>query len=348
MINTGNRPLIAITMGDPCGIGPEIICKALTDSSILSEVRFVVIGEEKALQETSQKLSLPLSVVSVSDVTELSDNTAKSVIPVINPSPLAYEDIIPARPTSRTAKAVIRYIEKAVELAISGKVEAICTAPINKALLTSHGFSFPGHTEFIKHLTGSDKAVMMLAGDRLRVTLVTIHEPIRRVSELLTTEKIRETVEVTASSLETYFGISHPRVAVCGLNPHAGEGGLFGDEEVKIISPAVEYFQNHRSWKVSGPHPPDTIFYRAVKGAFDAVVAMYHDQGLIPLKLLYFEDAVNVTLGLPVIRTSVDHGTAYDIAGKGVALPSSLKAAIRMAAQMVKCKKAVQSQSLKC
>jgi 4-hydroxythreonine-4-phosphate dehydrogenase len=348
MINTGNRPLIAITMGDPCGIGPEIICKALTDSSILSEARFVVIGEEKALQETGIRLNLPLSLNIVSDIADISPEVTLNVLHVINPYPLSYEDIVPAKPTPKTARAVIRYIEKAVELAIDEKVDAICTAPINKALLNAHGFSFPGHTEFIKHLTGANKAVMMLAGDRLKVSLVTIHEPLRLVSELLTVDKIRETIEVTASSLETCFGICRPRVAVCGLNPHAGEGGLFGYEEQQIISPSVDYFQNQRSWEVSGPHPPDTIFYRAVKGAFDAVVAMYHDQGLIPLKLLHFEDAVNVTLGLPIIRTSVDHGTAYDIAGKGIALPSSLKAAICMASQMAKCKKATQAPHAKC
>lgn len=331
------RPTIAVTMGDPCGVGPEIICKAVSDPEISETARIIVLGEEKALERTANQLGISISFQLVNRVQNASWNQA--FFPVINPQPLNTDDIIPANPTSHTAQAVIKYIERAVEMAMDGVVDAICTAPINKAILHAHGFSFPGHTEFIKHLTGSDRAVMMLAGKRLKVSLVTIHEPLRRVSELLTVEKIRETIEVTASSLEMYFSLPNPKIAVCGLNPHAGESGLFGDEEQQVISPAVEAFVSHKNWKVSGPHPPDTVFYKASRGVFDAVVAMYHDQGLIPLKLLHFEDAVNITLGLPIIRTSVDHGTAYDIAGKGIASPSSLKAAISLAAQMARSKK---------
>lgn len=331
------RPVIAVTMGDPCGIGPEIICKALSDTVILEALRIVIVGEEKALKKAAGELGLSIPFQTVGDSEAL--ECKRDSLPVVNPFPLDEMDILPARPTARTARAVIRYIEKAVEMAMNGIVDALCTAPINKAALGAHGFSFPGHTEFIKHLTGSDRAVMMLAGDRLKVSLVTIHEPIRRVSEILTVERIRETVEVTASSLERYFSLPYPRIAVCGLNPHAGESGLFGDEEKRTILPAVETFRDCKRWNVSGPYPPDTVFYRAVQGAFDAVVAMYHDQGLIPLKLLHFDDAVNVTLGLPIIRTSVDHGTAYDIAGKGLASPNSLRAALRLAARMAVSKK---------
>ncbi|MCX7822362.1 MAG: 4-hydroxythreonine-4-phosphate dehydrogenase PdxA [Syntrophobacterales bacterium] len=332
------QPVIAITMGDPCGIGPEIICKALIDQSFTGVVKVIIVGENRALENVVNQLRLSISFQPVNDIKDAFKG-GKDFFPVINPFPLGDRDITPTMPTSYTARATIKYIEEAVQMALDGVVDAICTAPINKTILSAHGFPFPGHTEFIKYLTGSDKAVMMLAGDQLRVSLVTIHEPIRRISELITIEKICETIEVTASSLETYFALPHPRVAVCGLNPHAGESGLFGDEEEKIISPAIKTFLPHRRWHISGPHPPDTVFYRAARGIFDAVVAMYHDQGLIPLKLLHFDDAVNVTLGLPIIRTSVDHGTAYDIAGKGIASPGSLKAAIRLAAQMVRSKK---------
>lgn len=337
--NREEQPIIAVTMGDPCGIGPEIICKAMSELSLREEAKIVIIGEEKALEAISKKLNIPLRFQRFSHVAKAISNAGGDVIPVINPLPLSPEDIIPAKPTTNTAHAVVKYIEEAVKMAMDGLVDAICTAPINKAKLHACGFTFPGHTEFIKHLTGSTRAVMMLAGTRLRVTLVTIHEALKRVSELLTIDKICETIEVTAWSLENYFGLSHPRVAVCGLNPHAGESGLFGDEEQKVIAPAVESFRSHKAWEISGPYPPDTVFYKAVQGAFDAVVAMYHDQGLIPLKLLHFDDAVNVTLGLPIIRTSVDHGTAYDIAGKGIASPNSLKAAIRLAGHMARSKR---------
>ncbi len=308
------KPTIAITMGDPCGIGPEIIAKALREPSVRDLANFVIIGEEKALDPSLD-------------------------IEVVNPYPIKDEDIKPSKPTYKTAIATISYIEKAVEMALAKEVDAICTAPINKAVLQAHGFSFPGHTEFIKHLTNSDKAVMMLAGPSLKVTLVTIHEPLAKVTSLVTKEKIIETIEVTASSLEEFFGLKNPRVAVCGLNPHGGEGGKFGREEIEIISPAIEHFKNAPNWDISGPYPPDTVFYRASRGEFDSVVAMYHDQGLIPIKLLHFEEAVNITLGIPIIRTSVDHGTAYDIAGKGLAKPKSLIEAIKMACHMAICRK---------
>ncbi|MEJ5300223.1 MAG: 4-hydroxythreonine-4-phosphate dehydrogenase PdxA [Thermodesulforhabdaceae bacterium] len=333
------RPIIAVTMGDPCGIGPEIICKALSDLSVREQAKIVVIGDEKALKVIAKKLNMLFRFEIFSNVEKAISNASGDLIPVINPFPLSSEDIIPAQPTINTAHAVVKYIEEAVKMAMEGTVDAICTAPINKASLKTCGFSFPGHTEFIKHLTGSDKAVMMLAGTQLRVSLVTIHEPLKSVSELLTVDKICETIRVTAWSLENYFGLKPPRIAVCGLNPHAGESGIFGDEEQKVIVPAVESFRSNKEWEISGPYPPDTVFYKAVQGHFDAVVAMYHDQGLIPLKLLHFDDAVNITLGLPIIRTSVDHGTAYDIAGKGIASPNSLKAAICLASYMATSKK---------
>ncbi len=332
------KPIIAITMGDPCGIGPEILCKALSDSSLHTLCTPLIIGDLLALQEASRQIGRSLTLHVYTGGEDISrEDLPPSGVAVWSPVPLDTDDIIPAKPTKKTAQAVIASIAHAVDLAMRGIVDGICTAPINKAVLQSHGFTFPGHTEFIQHLTGSKRAVMMLAGASLRVTLVTIHEPLAKVSSLLTPALIMDTIEITASSLERFFGIARPRLAVCGFNPHAGEGGRFGSEEEEIIAPAVHSFHGHERWDVSGPYPPDTVFTKTVHGVFDAVVAMYHDQGLIPLKLLHFDDAVNITLGIPIIRTSVDHGTAYDIAGRGVANPQSLKAALRLAAHMARC-----------
>jgi 4-hydroxythreonine-4-phosphate dehydrogenase len=224
---------------------------------------------------------------------------------------------------------------KAVELAGSGEVSAMVTGPISKELMNQAGYEFQGHTELIAYLTKTEDYVMMLAGDKLRVALVTVHCPLREVSERINKGLIGKTIAVTCCALKNDFGISNPQVAVAALNPHAGESGLFGSEDMEIIQPAVVEARKS-GYFVEGPLPADTVFYHAVKGRFDAVVSMYHDQGLIPLKLLHFSDAVNITLGLPIVRTSVDHGTAYDIAGKGTADPSSLIGAIKMAARIIK------------
>lgn len=227
------------------------------------------------------------------------------------------------------------YIIEAVEAARAGDVEAAVTCPINKALMNLAGYHFEGHTQLIAHITGTEDYVMMLAGERLRVTLVTIHCPLRDVPAKITAENIYKTIMITYKALESDFGIKNPRIAVAALNPHAGESGLFGSEEKDIILPAMKRAAEN-GCNVTGPLPADTLYYWASSGRYDAVVSMYHDQGLIPLKLLHFSDAVNITLGLPIIRTSVDHGTAYDIAGQGRADPSSLTAAIRTAVTMVK------------
>jgi len=228
---------------------------------------------------------------------------------------------------------MVDYIFRAVEMALRGDIAAMVTCPISKALMQEAGYAFEGHTQLIAHLTETSDPVMMLAGERLRVTLVTIHCALRDVPGLLTEDKVLKTIRMTAKALKQDFGLPTPRLAVAALNPHGGEAGLFGHEEMTVIAPAVQAAQQD-GLRVEGPFPADTLFNRAVDGGYDAVVAMYHDQGLIPLKLLHFSDAVNVTLGLPIVRTSVDHGTAYNIAGTGKADPSSLKAAIRMAAAM--------------
>ncbi len=238
------------------------------------------------------------------------------------------------------AEAAVEYIGKAVSLARKGEIDALVTAPVNKEGLKKAGFRFLGHTELLAHLTRTKNYAMMLVGGPLKVILVTTHLPLSKVSSSLSRERIYQTIRLAWENMR-YFGIGEPRIGVAGLNPHAGEEGLFGREEKRSIIPAVEKAKK-KGMKVEGPIPPDTIFHRALKGEFDCVIGMYHDQGLIPLKMLAFERGVNITLGLPIIRTSVDHGTAYEIAGKGMANPQSLIEAIKVAAQLVKARRANQ------
>lgn len=312
------KPTIAITMGDPTGVGPEVILKALTDRKIRQLCTPVVLGDEAVLEFVSAKCKLQ-----------------SANCKVVNLSNLNPQKLKPGRPDKICAKAMMTYIEEAVCMALAGDVDAIVTGPISKEAINKAGYKFHGHTEFLAHLTNTKDFRMMLAGKSLQVILVTIHESIKDVPKLLTRENVFKTIGITDDAFKKYFGIKKPRIAVAALNPHAGEGGLFGDEEKWIILPAIQKARR-LGINASDPLPPDTLFYRAVKNKeFDCVVCMYHDQGLIPLKLLHFEDGVNVTLGLPIIRTSVDHGTAYNIAWKGIANPSSMIAAIKMAVEMV-------------
>ncbi len=314
-------------MGDPSGIGPEIIRKALSDSEIHRICRPVVWGDAGALSQEFKGVRKK-TINEISRPLEAEGNPERiDLIPV---SQLRKDSMIPGIPKVEGGQAMVNYIVKAVEMAQLGDISAVVTGPINKALMHEVGHSFDGHTQLIAHLTNTEDYVMMLAGDKLRVALATIHCALDKVPSLLGPERICKTISMTSQALQLDFGLDRPRLAVAALNPHAGESGLFGTEENKIIKPAVDRARSE-GCLVEGPFPADTLFYKAAKGQFDAVVAMYHDQGLIPLKLLHFSDAVNMTLGLPIVRTSVDHGTAYDIAGKGIADPSSLKAAIRMA-----------------
>jgi len=329
-------PLIAITMGDPAGIGPEIIVKAIGDKRICDHCRPVVLGDENILTHTMQWLK---SAVTVKKVEEPDKGVFKTgtlnLLPVTELTP---EEIPLGSPHRKGGEAAYRYIERGVQLAQGGIINALVTAPISKEALNAAGHPFPGHTELLAAMTGSEDQVMMLAGPRLRVALVTIHLPLRAVPAALSTERIKKTIRITDQGLREYWGITSPHVAVAGLNPHAGEGGLFGTEEQEVIVPAVEACR-HEGMAVDGPLPPDSLFYHAASGKYDAVVSMYHDQGLIPLKLLHFKDAVNITLGLPIIRTSVDHGTGYDIAGQGTADPTSLINAVLTASKMALAKK---------
>jgi 4-hydroxythreonine-4-phosphate dehydrogenase len=328
-----DSPSVGITMGDPAGIGPEIIAKALDDETIYEICRPVVLGDPAVLFAAIQKFSPQISLNILSGLSEFLGAPGK--VDLMPMSKLNEGDVLPGKPTLAGGRAMIQCILKAVEMTRRKELEALVTCPISKILMHQAGYSYDGHTELISGLLNTKNYVMMLAGKALRVALVTIHCALKDVPAVLNSEMIHKTITITAKALQEDFGFESPRLAVAALNPHAGESGLFGSEEVEMIGPAVNRAKDE-GYEVVGPLPADTLFHSAVSGQFEAVIAMYHDQGLIPLKLMHFSDAVNVTLGLPIIRTSVDHGTAYDIAGTGQADASSLKAAIKMTAKMVK------------
>jgi len=331
-------PRITITMGDPSGIGPEVILKALLQGDVYQICRPIVLGDINVLRMVSKKLG-PLSFRTIETPSEVTGNPG--LVDVISVSNLKRDSFIPGQPTVPGGKAMVDYIIKAVDFNKDGQVSAMVTCPISKELMHKAGYRFDGHTELLANLTNTRDYGMMLANESLRVSLVTIHCALREVPQRLNKALILKTIRLTYRALENDFAIKKPHVAVAGLNPHAGEAGLFGLEDKEIIQPAVDEAKTE-GLLVDGPFPADTIFYHAINGKFDAVVAMYHDQGLIPVKLLHFSDSVNITLGLPIVRTSVDHGTAYDIAGKGVADPSSLIAAIRMATKIASARRKAQ------
>jgi 4-hydroxythreonine-4-phosphate dehydrogenase len=318
--------MIGVTMGDPRGIGPEVVVKSVSRKDLHQVCRPLILGDPLVLRRTAEALGFRLRVAEIEEgsILEMPEG-GLTVLPL---SRLLPGEVTP----EESSRASFRYLEKAGRMALAGQVEAIVTGPVSKGAIARTGIPFQGHTEFFAGLAGTKDFVMMLAGDRLRVALVTTHVPLNEVSKSLKEEKILSVVEITGGSLKEYFGFTKPRIAVAAFNPHGGEGGLFGVEE-NIISRTVDQARG-KDWIVSGPWPADSLFYRAVQGEYDAVVCMYHDQGLIPLKLLHFDTAVNVTLGLPFLRTSVDHGVAYDIVGKGIASPRSMEEAIKMAAQM--------------
>ena len=331
MRNSTQKPIIGITMGDPVGIGPEIIVKALEENSVWDACLPFILGDGKVMDNTLKLLGSGLELRLVTEIKK--NNKKEKVINLLALSKLNPDQVFFGKPNKETGDAMVGYIKKAIHLALEKKIDGMVTCPINKAAMALAGYAYPGHTELLAEETNTKEYAMMLAGKKLKVVLVTIHLPLRRVPEVLSPEKVFSCIYLSHNYLKEFFGIRKPRLAVAALNPHAGEGGLFGEEEEKIIDPMIKKAREG-GINVVGPFPPDTLFYFAVKGHYDAVICMYHDQGLIPLKILHFEDAVNVTLGLPIIRTSVDHGTAYDIAGSGRASPKSLINAIRLAAQM--------------
>lgn len=321
---------LALTLGDPAGIGPEIVFKAWSQLRA-SGPAFVVVGDFQALASASGS---GMHMVRRVTTPKQGAEVFGQALPVLD-IPLR-SPVVAGQPSSAAAPAIIRWIETGAGLALSGAVSGLVTAPIAKAPLYEAGFQFPGHTEFLGELTasanyqGARGPIMMLAVEGLRTTLVTVHEPLSKVGGLLSVDKIVNAGMVTAQALRSDFGIEAPRLAVAGFNPHAGEDGSIGREEVEIIAPAVAALRE-RGIDAKGPTPADSLFHEAARAKFDAVVCMYHDQALIPVKMLDFWGGVNLTLGLPIVRTSPDHGTAFDIAGRGLARPDSLIAAIRMA-----------------
>jgi len=334
------RAAIAITMGDPCGIGPEVALKACAAlgaargaGAAVDGSRCIIYGDPGLLARTAARLALPVTIQTVPDPSfPAEDGDPRIPVAVVACSSLP-TDLPIGRIDARAGRAAHDAIERAARAAMAGDLRAVVTAPIHKEALAAAGIRHPGHTELLADIAGGADVRMMLANDVLRTVLVTIHEPLRRVVDLVTRQRVLDTVLITARAMQR-LGIASPRIAVAGLNPHAGEGGLMGDEDLREIAPAVAEARA-RGIDATGPWPGDTVFMRAREfREFDVVVAMYHDQGLIPIKYLGLDAGVNVTIGLPFVRTSVDHGTAFDIAGRGVADARSLLAAIRLAAHM--------------
>ncbi len=313
---------IAISCGEPAGIGPEVAAAAW--EMLRSELALLWIGDPRHLPEGT-------SWQAVSDPSEAADLCPRA-LPVLVQD--FGSDVTPGTPKAEHAPRVIAAIETGVELVQSGQCSGLCTAPIHKqALIDGAGFGFPGHTEFLAHMADLSSVVMMLASNTLRVVPVTIHVPLTDVPSLLTTDLLFETLDITRAALIRDFGLTDPRIAVAGLNPHAGESGKIGREDRDVIAPVVAACRD-RGWHIAGPMSADTMFHEAARSRYDVAVCMYHDQALIPIKTLAFDEGVNVTLGLPFVRTSPDHGTALDIAGQGRANPTSMVAALRMAARM--------------
>ncbi|HPS02921.1 MAG TPA: 4-hydroxythreonine-4-phosphate dehydrogenase PdxA [Candidatus Sumerlaeota bacterium] len=331
----GARPLrLALTLGDPAGVGPEIILRFFEEGLYSPSVLPFVVGEARHLDQAMTHPEIPLSGLRV--VSEPPTEPAPSgIIPVVEPPDFTFHgELTPGRVSDQCGAAAWAYVRHAVHLVQSGQADAVVTAPIHKEALHAAGCPFPGHTEMLADLAGGVPVSMLLVGGGLRAALATIHEPLARVPGLLKTETLLEQIRLLDRFIPL-FGLTRPRarIGVTGLNPHAGEGGMFGQEEAQIIVPAIEQAQAE-GLDVAGPLPADTAFFFHRRGAYDALLAMYHDQALIPVKTLDFHGGVNVTMGLPFIRTSVDHGTAFDIAWRGEANPGSLRAAVACAATL--------------
>lgn len=324
---------IIITMGDPTGVGPEIIIKALQDGGFDGLAHPLLIAGDPEVLMRAAHLFVPSAELHAEQPDRYRLNLGQRELTIHALSKLNVSNLSYGQPDIACGTVMANYVDWAADQCINGQAAALVTCPINKAAINAAGISFPGHTELLADRCGVDKVVMMLAGEQLRVCMVTTHLALSQVPEILTTEEILATIRIVNTSLRQQFQMARPRLAVLALNPHAGEEGLFGDEEKRLITPAIAAAHDE-GIDASGPHSADTLFHFAVQGHYDAVICMYHDQGLIPLKLLHFEDGVNVTLGLPIVRTSVDHGTAYDLAGTGQASAESLIAALKMAERM--------------
>ncbi len=336
------RPLLAITMGDPAGIGPEILLKALAREDVVQRCHPLVVGDQRILERAMGWRGVPSARIR----TLAAPYTEEHGLGITGmPGPSAGQidllDLGNADPdlctvgtvSASSGRAAVEYVQHACDLCLAGTAAAMVTAPLNKDAMNQAGFSFAGHTELLADRSGAKKVTMLLVGPGLRVVHVSTHVALQEAIRRVQRDRVAEVIDLAYRGCRA-LGIAAPRIGVAGLNPHAGENGLFGDQEAREIMPAV-LAARARGLDVSDPQPPDTVFLRATRGAYDIVVAMYHDQGHIPMKLLAFDEGVNVSLGLPIIRTSVDHGTAFDIAGTGQARETSLVAAIDVALQMV-------------
>jgi 4-hydroxythreonine-4-phosphate dehydrogenase len=326
-----SKPILAVTLGDPAGIGPEIILKALRHPEAQASCRLLVIGDRRILERAAGFVGA--RDLAIEEVREPQEGEYRpgslTLLDLHNAAP---EECPVGRVSAAAGRAAVEYVFAACDLATSGKAAGVVTAPLNKAAMNLAGFAYAGHTELLAERTGATKVSMLLVGPKLKVVHISTHVSLEEALRRVTRQRVEEVIHIAYQSCRA-LGIAEPRIAVAGLNPHASEGGLFGDQEAREIVPAIEAARK-RGYQVSDPQPPDTVFLRATRGEFDIVVAMYHDQGHIPVKLLAFDDGVNVSIGLPIIRTSVDHGTAFDIAGSGKAREDSLLAAIRVAVQM--------------
>ncbi len=333
-----NQPVIGITMGDPAGIGPEVIVKALADPDIRRAAKFIIFAMNEQLLYAADKAEIEPFWKRCQHEKITRDYPCKTIV-------ADYDEFsIPPwvkEPSQTGGTASIKFCLDAIAAARGNIIDAMVTAPINKTSWKLAGAKWPGHTEMLADKCKSKRKVMMFVAGPLKLALATIHEALFEVRHKFTIGCVFEPIDLLNDALKEYFGIEKPKIGVAALNPHAGEDGQFGDEEQRIIAPAILLAQE-QSINCSGPYPADTLFLRAASGEFDAVVAMYHDQGMIPVKLLAFDKAVNITIGIPIIRTSPAHGTAFDIAGKNLASPNGIKAAIRTAIQMAKTKKARQ------
>ena len=319
---------IAITMGEPGGVGPEVIVKAMYCAEIRDYCDPVIVGDAGIMREAVELTGLPLKVRVISNISDLSPEAG--VIEVLAVKSDA--EVRRGAPSQGAGRSVVKYIKKAVTLALRNEVSAVVTAPISKESLKMAGYEWPGHTELFADLTNTKEFAMMFVSDELKIILSTIHIPLKDVPKKINERLIFRTIMLAKKGADM-LGIDSPRIAVAGLNPHAGESGIMGNEELRVIVPAINRVRD-KAINVSGPLPPDVVFHKAYNGEFDIIVCMYHDQGLVPFKMLAFDTGVNVTVGLPIIRTSPDHGTAFDIAWKNRANPSSMLEAIKLASRL--------------
>jgi 4-hydroxythreonine-4-phosphate dehydrogenase len=335
-MSSDDRPILAITIGDPAGIGPEVVLKALRHDEVYRHCRPLVVGDQRILERAAAWIGAPPP-----DYTLVQEPSAgryaSGAVTLLDLANAAPESCPPGVVGIAAGRAAVEYVFRACDLALAGLVDAVVTAPLNKEAMNLAGFKYAGHTELLTERTGARSVSMLLVGPKLRVVHVSTHVALEEAIRRVTRARVEAVIDLAQESCRA-LGIAAPRIAVAGLNPHAGEGGLFGDQEEREIMPAVRAARA-RGLDVSDPQPPDTVFLRAVKGAYDIVVAMYHDQGHIPMKLLAFDSGVNVSVGLPIIRTSVDHGTAFDIAGSGQAREESMLAAIEVAIQMIRARR---------